>query len=403
MQALSTTARPRIGWGLIGAGGISDQLARALSYVPEARLVAVGSRDVAKAQAFIDAPRQHEAIHEPVRAHGSYQALADDPDVDVVYIGTPHPDHLESMRMALAAGKAVLCEKPFTLNRREAEEAVALARRHGGFLMEAMWMRYVPARVELKRLVAGGAIGEPVAVSADFGFSAAGLPATHRALARRRDVFLMEAMWMRYVPAMVELRRLVAEGAIGEPVAVSADFGFSAAGLPVTHRALAPELGGGGLLDIGIYPLNFAAFVLGPIAKVQAAAELGPTGVDLHTVFNLRHTSGCLSQGMCSLRTTTACAATVMGTAGRIEITPPFYAAQQLRVYRGSMPPEEAPVEVIDKPWRGNRYVGQIEEVHRCLRAGLAESPSMTLDESVALVGWMDTMRAQFGLRYPGE
>ena len=347
MQALTTTARARIGWGLIGAGGISDQLARALSHVPEARLVAVGSRDVAKAQAFIAQPRGTEAASEPVRAHGSYQALVDDPEVDVVYIGTPHPDHIESMRLALAAGKAVLCEKPFTLNRRQAEEAVALARRH--------------------------------------------------------DAFLMEAMWMRYVPAMVELKRLVASGAIGEPVAVSADFGFSASGLPATHRALDPKLAGGGLLDIGIYPLNFAAFVLGDVVAAQADAVLGPTGVDVHTVFNLRHAGGRLSQGMCSLRSTTGCHATVLGTDGRIDVAPPFYAAQQLHVARGTRPWEETPIEVVDKPWRGNRYVHQVEEVHRCLRAGLAESPVMPLDETVALVGWMDAMRAQFGLRYPGE
>jgi predicted dehydrogenase len=347
MHALSTSARPRIGWGLIGTGGISDQLARALSYVPEARLVAVGSRDVAKARAFIDQPRGTEAATGPVRAHGSYQALVDDPEVDVVYIGTPHPDHVDSMALALAAGKAVLCEKPFTRNRREAGTAVALARRH--------------------------------------------------------DVFLMEAMWMRYVPAMVALRRLLADGAIGEPVSVSSDFGFAAAGLPSTHRVLNPDLAGGGLLDIGIYPLNFAAFVLGPIAAVQADAQLGPTGVDVHTVFNLRHAGGQRSQGMCSLRTTTGGLATVFGTDGRIDVTPPFYAAQQLRLARGTRPWEETPVETLDHPWRGSRYVGQVEEVHRCLRAGLAESPVMPLDESVALVGWMDTMRAQFGLRYPGE
>ena len=344
MQALTT---PQIGWGLLGAGGISDQLARALSYVPDARLAAVGSRDVAKAQAFIDQPRDGEMPQGPARAHGSYQALVEDPEVDVVYIGTPHPDHIASMRLALAAGKAVLCEKPFTLNRGEAQEAVALARQHGAFLMEAMWMRYVPAMVELKRLLAAGTIGELVSVSADFGFSAAGLPAT--------------------------------------------------------HRVLAPELAGGGLLDIGIYPLNFAAFVLGDIAAVQADAELGPTGVDVHTVFNLRHAGGQRSQGMCSLRSTTACHATILGTDGRIDISPPFYAAQQLRVARGTKPWEETPVETIDKPWRGTRYVAQVEEVHRCLRAGLAESPVMPLDETVRLVGWMDTMRAQFGLRYPGE
>ncbi len=347
MQALTTTTRPRIGWGLIGAGGISDQLARALSYVADARLVAVGSRDAAKAQAFIDAPRGAEAPTGPVRAYGSYQALVDDPEVDVVYIGTPHPDHIESMLLALAAGKAVLCEKPFTLNGREAEVAVALA--------------------------------------------------------RRQDVFLMEAMWMRYVPAMVELRRLVDTGAIGAPVSVAADFGFSAAGLPATHRTLDPALAGGGLLDIGIYPLNLAAFVLGPIVGVQADAELGPTGVDVHTVFNLRHAGGQRSQGMCSLRATTGCHATILGTDGRIDIAPPFYAAQRLLVARGTRPWDETPIETIDLPWRGSRYVAQVEEVHRCLRAGLAESPVMPLDETLALVGWMDAMRAQFGLRYPGE
>jgi predicted dehydrogenase len=345
MQALTTSSRPRIGWGLLGAGGMSDQLARALSYVADARLVAVGSRDVAKAQAFIDAPRGNEAPRAAVRAHGSYQALVDDPDVDVVYVGTPHPDHAPSMARALAAGKAVLCEKPFTVNRREAEAVVALARKH--------------------------------------------------------DAFLMEAMWMRYVPAMIELKRLIVDGAIGKVVSASADFGFSTHGLPADHRALDPALAGGGLLDVGIYPLNFAAFVVGPVVAVQASAELGATGVDMHTVFNLRHAGGQLSQGMCSLRSTTGCRATVLGTAGRIDVEPPFYAAQRLHVVRGTS--EDSPLEIVDRPWRGNRYVAQVEEVQRCLRAGLAESPAMPLAESIELVGWMDAMRAQFGLRYPGE
>jgi predicted dehydrogenase len=345
MQALTPTLRPRIGWGLLGAGGISDQHLRALSYVPDARLVAVGSRDQAKAQAFIDRPRGDESPREPVRAHGSYEALVNDPEVDVVYVGTPHPDHVDSMRLALQAGKAVLCEKPFTVNLPDAQASVALA--------------------------------------------------------RERGVFLMEAMWMRYIPAMVELKRLLAAGAIGEVVSVSADFGFAAAGLQAEHRALNPALGGGGLLDIGIYPLNFAAFVLGTIAGVQADAVLGPTGVDVHTVFNLRHADGRRSQGMCSLQATTPCRATVFGTQGRIDVEPPFYAGQRLRVVRGNA--EDSPVEIVDRPWGGNRYVAQVQEVQRCLRAGLAESPTMPLDETLALVGWMDAMRAQIGLRYPGE
>jgi len=208
--------------------------------------------------------------------------------------------------------------------------------------------------------------------------------------------------------ALARLEQDVADGTWAERNADliaqdEADFGFASTGLPASHRVLAPALGGGGLLDIGIYPLNFAAFVLGEITGVQADAALGPTGVDVHTVFNLRHAGNRLSQGMCSLSSTTGCHATVLGTDGHIEVSPPFYAAQQLRLARGARPWEETPVEVIDRPWRGTRYVAQVEEVHRCLRAGLSESPVMTLDETVALVGWMDTMRAQFGLRYPGE
>jgi hypothetical protein len=118
-------------------------------------------------------------------------------------------------------------------------------------------------------------------------------------------------------------------------------------------------------------------------------------------VFTLRHANGRRSQGLCSLLSTTACNATVLGTQGRIDVEPPFYAAQRLRVVRGTQ--DDSPVEFVARPWRGNRYVAQVEEVHRCLRAGLAESPVMPLDESVELVGWMDAMRAQFGLRYPGE
>jgi predicted dehydrogenase len=342
MPALTTTSRPRIGWGLVGTGGICDQLAQALAFVPDARLVAVGSRDAARAEAFAEARR---AAHGPVRAHGNYRALVEDPEVDVVYVGTPHPDHAPSMMLALAAGKAVLCEKPFTVNRREAEAAVALARRQG--------------------------------------------------------VFLMEAMWMRYVPAMVELRRLLDAGTIGEIVSASADFGFAASHFPPEHRCFAPGLAGGGLLDVGIYPLNFASFVLGPVAAVHADAELGPTGVDVHTVFTLRHANGRRSQGLCSLLATTACSATVLGTQGRIDVEPPFYAAQRLRVVRGTQ--EDSPVEFVARPWRGNRYVAQVEEVQRCLRAGLVESPAMPLDETIALVGWMDEMRAQFGLRYPAD
>lgn len=328
-----------IGWGLVGTGGICQAQAEALAHVPGARLAAVGSRGAERAQAFAD---RNAALHPGVRAHGSYEALVNDPAVQVVYIGTPHPDHAASAALALRAGKAVLCEKPFTLNAREAEALVGLAREHG--------------------------------------------------------CFLMEAMWSRFVPAVAEARRLVRAGAIGEPLSVQADFGFQTAGMPPEHRALNPVLGGGALLDVGIYPLSLASFVLGPVAQAWAHAQLGPTGVDLHTLFTLRHRDGGWSQGLCSLRSATPWRALVLGSAGRIELHRPFFHAERLTLVRDGREPEERHL-----PHVGNGYAHQIDEVQRCLRAGLRESPVMPLDETLGLMHCMDAMRAQIGLRYPGE
>lgn len=328
-----------IRWGLLGTGSICKALAEALAEVPDARLAAVASRDAARAAGFAAAQGQR---HPQVRAHGSYRALVEDPEVDVVYVGTPHPDHAASAALGLQAGKAVLCEKPFTLNRPQAERLVALA--------------------------------------------------------RARRVFLMEAMWTRFVPAVAEAKRLVEAGAVGEPLSVQADFGFDCAALPETHRVLDPALGGGALLDVGIYPLSLASFLLGPIASVQAQAEIGRTGVDVHTAFQLRHANGALSQGLCSLRCTTPWRAVVLGSGGRIELEPPFFHSERLTLVRHGQAPEAMPL-----PHVGNGYAHQVQEVHRCLRAGLLESPAMPLDESRALMGWLDEVRRQVGVRYPTE
>lgn len=328
-----------IRWGLLGTGGICQALAEALAHVPAARLVAVGSRGPERAAAFA---ARNAAAHPGVRPHASYQALVEDPEVDVVYIGTPHTDHAGSALMALQAGKAVLCEKPFTLNRAQAEAVVSLAQERRCFLMEAMWTRFVPAVAEAKRLVDGGAIGEPLSLRADFGFAATDLPAE--------------------------------------------------------HRALNPALGGGSLLDVGIYPLSLASFLLGPIDDAQAVARLGPTGVDVHAAFTLRHRGGGLSQGLSSLRGRTPWTAQVLGSAGWIELHPPFFHAEGLTLVR-----EGAPAVEQRLPHTGNGYAHQVLEVHRCLRQGLPESPVMPLAESLALMGWLDRMRAQIGLRYPGE
>jgi len=329
-----------IGWGLLGTGGICRAFAEALADEPRgATLVAVGSRDGARAQAFADAER---ARHPQVRAHASYESLVADPQVELVYVGTPHADHAASARLALAAGKAVLCEKAFTLTRAEAESLVALA--------------------------------------------------------HKQRVFLMEAMWTRFLPAIAAVRRLVDEGAIGEPLTLQADFGFDCSELPATHRVLDPALGGGALLDLGIYPLSLASFLVGPITGVHAQAEVGPTGVDLHTAFMLSHANGGLSQGLCSLRSTTPWRALLLGTAGRIEIDSPFFHAGGFTLHRPGQPPSTQSL-----PHVGNGYAHQVAHVNECLREGRLESPVMPLDESVALMGWMDAIRTQVGVRYPQE
>ncbi|AKJ28232.1 Gfo/Idh/MocA family protein [Caldimonas brevitalea] len=334
---MAQTRRP-VRWGLLGTGYICSEMAKALALVPDARLAAVGSRDLERAQAFVE---PHALAHPDVRVHARYQSLVDDPQVDVVYIGTPHSEHAAAARLALTAGKPVLCEKPFTLNRNEAVGLVALARERGLFMMEAMWTRFIPAVAEAKRLVDAGEIGEVVSVQADFGVAST---------------------------------------------------------LPPKHRVFNPALGGGALLDLGVYPLALASYFLGPVSAAQAVAQLGTTGVDVHTLFNLRHARGGLSQGLCSLRTPTPCQATVYGTAGRIDLQAPFFHSEHLTLVK----PGQAPVE-RHLPRRGMGYAHQVAEVHRCLQQGWLESRVMPLDESVALMGWLDSMRAQIGLRYPGE
>ena len=193
-------------WGIIGTGKIARAFANALKEVPGAVLAGVASRSQDKADAF---GQEFGAA----TSYGSYEALVQAADIDLVYVGTPHPQHAENALMALRAGKGVLCEKPFTMNLREAEQVVTLARSKRLFLMEAMWTRYLPAYLEVKRILASGEIGTPRQVVADFGFAA--------------------------------------------------NFGPE-------HRVFNPELGGGALLDLGIYPLSVAAGLLGPVSEIRA-------------------------------------------------------------------------------------------------------------------------------------
>ena len=322
-----------IRWGILGTGKIARAFAQALADTPGAQLAAVASRSIASAAAFA-------ADFDKPRAFGSYQELVDDAAIDIVYIATPHPMHAANAMMALNAGKAVLCEKPFTINRREAAQVVALA--------------------------------------------------------REKKLFLMEAMWTRFMPALAQVRSIIASGEIGPVRQVMADFGFLAPADPA-HRVNNRELGGGALLDLGIYPLSIAAALLGPVASVQAQAELGPTGVDLQTVFTLRHEGGGLSLCSCSLSARTPGELSISGELGHVRMNTMFHRAPTITISTA------AGARTIATPYLGNGYVHQALEAQRCLRAGLLESPLMQLDETLALMGVLDEVRSQIKLQYPSD
>jgi predicted dehydrogenase len=321
-------------WGIIGTGKIARAFVAGLRDTPGAVLAGVASRSIDSADAF--AREQGVA-----QAYGSYQALFDAGDIDLVYIATPHTEHAANTLRALAGGKGVLCEKPFAMNRAQADQMVALA--------------------------------------------------------HAKKAFLMEAMWTRFMPALAEVQRIIASGEIGAVNQVTADFGFTANVGP-EHRLFNRELGGGALLDLGIYPLSIAAALLGPVAAVKAQAEIGPTGVDLNTAFTLRHAGGGISSCACSVTTHTAIELTVAGPGGFIRMNTRFHQAQSITVS-----PAGGASRTVATPFLGNGYVHEIIEAQRCWHAGLAESPLMTHADTLALMGVMDDIRAQIGLRYGAD
>jgi predicted dehydrogenase len=326
--------KDKIRWGILSTGWIAKKFAQGLSVLPDAEIMAVGSRTQETADAFGD------AFGVPHR-HASYEALVADPDVDVVYIGTPHPFHKDNAILSLEAGKAVLLEKPFTINAAEAEEVIALARKKG--------------------------------------------------------LFLMEAMWARTIPIIVKLREMLAESVIGEVRMLTADLGFRREPDPKS-RLFDPELGGGALLDVGIYPISFASMVLGTPTRIASMATMGRTGVDELAGVVLGYDGGQLAILHTGLRADTAVEATVMGTKGRIRVHSPWFYGTAL-----TLSIEGRDDEVISLPYEGNGYNFEAAEVMRCLREGKLESAVMPLDETLALMQTLDAIRAQWGFKYPME
>lgn len=324
----------RVRWGILATGKIAAAFAEDLRRLPDAELTAVGSRSVEAATAFA-------ARFDIPRAYGSWAELTDDPDVDVVYVATPHAAHHAAARACLSAGKAVLCEKAFTLNTAQADDLVQLASKRGLFLMEAMWMRCNPA---IRRLV-----------------------------------------------------ELVADGAIGDLRVVHADLGL-AGPFASNHRLRVPELGGGALLDLGVYPVTLAHLLLGAPATICAWTRRSLEGVDDNTGILLGYDSGALAALSCSLVADTPRSAAVSGTGGRIEVPREFHRADTLLLTRGG-----GTTETITVPYEGRGYVHEAAEVMRCLRAGLTESPLVPLTDTLAVMRTLDAVRQQIGVSYPGE
>jgi predicted dehydrogenase len=315
-----------VGWGLIGTGGIAESFAADLMFTDSGRPAAVGSRHMDSANRFAD------QFDIPNR-HASYEALVADPDVDVVYVATPHPMHYANTLLALRAGKPVLVEKAFTMNATEARDLVATA--------------------------------------------------------RAERLFLMEAMWTRFLPHIAEIRSLLAEGALGDIVTVTADHGQWFAKDP-EFRLFAAELGGGALLDLGVYPVSFASMVLGKPDQIMTLIDPAFTGVDGQTSMLFGYESGAQAVLTCTSSAKSPTRAAIVGTEARIEIEGIFYAPTSFTlISRGG---ERT---YFDSQSEGRGLWYEAEAVARCLREGLLESPLMPLDESISIMETMDAVLAQ--------
>lgn len=324
----------KIRWGILSTGKIARVFAEALKVLPEAELVAVGSRSAESANQFGD---QFRVPHR----YATYQALVNDPDVDVIYVATPHALHRDNMLLCLQAGKSVLCEKPFTINAQQAEEVIAVA--------------------------------------------------------RRQHLFVMEAMWTRFIPLVVRLRQMVADGVIGDVQMFVAGMATIANPDPSLYL-LNPQLGGGILLDGGAYPISLASLFLGPPARIASMAHMGASGVDEQGAVILGYTTGQLANIYFSFKTRVPPYFALQGSRGRIDVHPPLFKPTKLTLTLFG-----APEQIIEVPLEGNGMNYEAAEVMRCLHEGKTESAVMPLDETLSIMRTLDSIRAQWGFEYPME
>lgn len=324
----------KIRWGILGTGRMARSFAVALNQLEDAELYGTGSRSAGNAAAFA-------AEYSATKHYHGYEDLAADPAIDAVYIATPHSLHRENSLVCLQHGNAVLCEKPFTINASEAAAVIGCARQRRLFLMEAMWTRFIPAAVKLKELVAGDVIGD--------------------------------------------IRYLFAGGAF------MPDF-------DPDYYLFRKDLGGGVLLDAGVYLVSLASWLLGRPDKIQCAGRLNSNGIDEHDAILLEYESGALASLYVSMRTRSRPDITILGSKGKIHVHPPLFCPSKI-----TLSLFDAETTEISLPFPSNGYQFEIMEVNRCLREGKTESAVMPLDETLAIMRTMDEIRGQFGLKYPME
>ena len=320
--------------GILGTGRMANDFAESLAGQPDLVLQAVGSRQKQTADEFA-------AKHDIKNAHGDYGALVSDSDVDIVYIATPHTQHCQNSLDCIEAGKAVICEKPFTLN---ADEAFAVISK-----------------------------------------------------ARRENIFIMEAMWTRFLPAVVRLRELIDENAVGSVQTILAGGAFMPSFDPENYL-FNKSLGGGVLLDAGVYLVSMASMVLGNPASICAVGRKGRSGVDENDAMVLGYENGANALLYVSLQAQSSPEMRILGDRGEIHVHAPIFSPASLTLRRYEGVPER-----LDLPFTGKGYQYQVSHVAECLRAGKTESDIMPLDETMSIMQALDTIRRQIGLVYPQE
>lgn len=320
-------------WGIVGAGKIAHTFSKDLELVSGGKLMAVGSRSLDKAQEFAD-------VYRAPHAFGSYEELFESDTVDVVYIATPHTGHVSLTIQALKAGKHVLCEKPLGVNKGEVERMIETA--------------------------------------------------------KENKVFLMEALWSRFNPTIKAVKNLIDSGEIGEVGHLYSDFAFYALDRDEDGRLLNPDLAGGSLLDIGIYPIFLSYLFLGMPSDIMAKVHFHETGVEKQCsmIFDYPNAQALLYSGLTS---NTDMRSEISGSAGSIFINPRWHEATSYTLVKGN---ESTTVE-LSKIGKG--YGHEIEEVHQCLAAGKLESDLWSHQNSLDLIYLMDTIRSKTGIKFPFE